>query len=166
MLSNSLLTSYPPPQRSPTVTSWNYLPTLPQRCQGSSNLTLAGAWGQMFVNLAKRQAVVCTSQKDKYCFLPCDNLSPATFRGHGLATPETYGDAPSCIRDLEGRQTRGACQFRHLEGPASPLLNDAAPIESTGDQWVPRQGFVRREQLRGGQPEMKVPDDVTSKRSS
>ena len=46
-----------------------------------------------------------------------------------------------------GRKPCFVHQFRHLEDPAPPHLNDPAPVESAGDQGIPWLGLVRFEQV-------------------
>ena len=71
--------------------------------------------------------------------------------------PEPHGHSPARVIDFWRRQTGLCRQFSHLQSPPSPALDDAAPIEGIGDQRVPGQGLVRREQLLRRQPEMQRP---------
>src|SRR5262249_40194873 len=58
------------------------------------------------------------------------------------------------VLDLRARQPGGQRQLRHLERAASPRLDDAAPVEDTGDERIPGEGLVRPEERLWRQSEV------------
>ena len=67
---------------------------------------------------------------------------------------ETHRYAPASLLDFRTRQPGGNRNFGYFKDPAPPFLDNAAPIKGTGDQRIPRQGFVGREKLFRSQPEV------------
>ena len=87
--------------------------------------------------LTQRQAVVRSIQQGQNRLLPLKQSVSAAERWHILSLPEAHGHAIAAFLDLRSWQSGGGRQLPHLERPAAPLLDNAAPVERAGNQRCP-----------------------------
>ena len=102
--------------------------------------------GQSGDDFPQRQGAVRAVEHGKNGLLPMVNLIAATTRrtcrratDSGLTRggnmhplqlmPEAHGHTPARVVDFRPRQTGRQCQFGHFQGPPSPALDAAAPID-------------------------------------
>ena len=81
--------------------------------------------------------------------LALGQVEPDPLRRYVSAGTEAHGHGATGVLDFRAGKSGPLGQFRHPERTPAPVLDNAAPIEDTGDQRVPRTRLVRvKEHLR------------------
>lgn len=129
------------------------LPKGPQRRQVLTHLTFGGVHLEAAVDITERHPAACLIQQSQDRLLPIRQILRDTLWRHVTAGAKAHRHASASIFDLRAGQPRQSGQLRHLDRTSTPHFDHAAPIEDAGDQRVPRQRLMRREQRFGGQAE-------------